>query len=251
MSTSTPPGGSSELSEPANWKGLMGDTCREMHRTGFEEWGFVIYRCAYGNDEAWDRYMKYFRAAIHEKLVSYKCEFMEQYARWIVVEDEMDLRAASKLRVRQRFVNWRDQNTVWRTAPELSKYIPRMPYEATLRLPRFTYCLHVDQDCLDTVDAQAAAKPTETYSDPAPMLVVALIDGDFVDHSSIDDYKCPPVEGCTEEYVGWQYMPVDLLPCFYNDHHYYTLESDVNIEYSRPPKISPFCIGSMPLGKKE
>ncbi|KAK8016832.1 hypothetical protein PG993_015021 [Apiospora rasikravindrae] len=222
----------------------MGDTCREIHETGFGEWGFVIYRCAYGDDEAWYRYLKYFKQAIHDKLVDQNCAFLEKYARWTVVEDEADLRAASKLRVRQRFVDWRDRNTVWRKAPEISKYIPRMPGEATLRLPRFTYCLHVDQDCLDTVDAHAAAKPTETYYHPAPMLVVALIDGDYVDLSAIDDYKCPPVEGCTEEYVGWQYMPVELLPCFYNDHHYYTLESEVYIEYSRPPKIYPLRIGS-------
>lgn len=225
----------------------MGTTCREMHQTGFGEWGFVIYRCAYGDDEAWDRYMKHFRETIREKLVSYNYEFLEQHAQWTVVEDEADLRGASKLRVRQRFVDWRDQHTVWRKGPEYRRSDPGFPGEASLRLPRFTYCLHVDRDCLDTVDAHAAAKPAPAEDAPAPMLVVALVDGEYKDVSSIDDYQCPPIEGCTQEYVGWQYMPVDLLPCFYNDHHYYHIESELGIEYNRPPKISPFCIGTMPM----
>ncbi|KAK8122632.1 hypothetical protein PG984_011302 [Apiospora sp. TS-2023a] len=83
------------------------------------------------------------------------------------------------------------------------------------------------------------------------MLIVALIDGDYKDVSSIDDYQCPPIEGCAQEYVGWQYKPVDLLPCFYNDHHYCHIESELGIEYSRPLKISPFCIGTMPLKNKK
>lgn len=228
----------------------MGTTCHEMHKTGFGKWGFVIYRCAYGDDEAWGRYMKHFRETIHEMLVSYNCEFLEQYAQWTVVEDEFDLRGASKLRVRQRFVDWRDQHTVWRKRPEYPQFVPCVPGvsgEATLRLPRFTYCLHIDQDCLDTADTHVAAKPTATDCEPAPMLVIALIDGDFKDVSSVDDYQCPPIEGCTQEYVGWQYMPVELLPCFYNDHHYYHIESELSIEYCRPPAISPFCIGTMPI----
>ncbi|KAK8008392.1 hypothetical protein PG991_010943 [Apiospora marii] len=92
----------------------MGTTCRGMHETGFQEWGFLIFRCIYGDDEAWDRYMRYFKEAIHESLAKDSCEFLEKYSRWTIVQDEADLQAASKLRVRQRFRDWRDQNPVWR-----------------------------------------------------------------------------------------------------------------------------------------
>lgn len=33
-------------------------TIRGMINTGLHEWGFVIYRCTYGDDEAWKRYME-------------------------------------------------------------------------------------------------------------------------------------------------------------------------------------------------
>ncbi|KAK6825585.1 hypothetical protein PG987_013079 [Apiospora arundinis] len=223
-----------------------------MHETGYAEWGFIIYRCAYGDDALWDRYMKYFKEGIHDELVEHECEFMEKYARWTVVEDEADLQGASKLRVRQRFVDWRDRHCVWRQhQPWFEKHLPDfLPPTETLRLPRFTYCLHVDQDCLETVNAHAAGKPTETPNYPAPYLVVAVIDGNFVDHSGPDDWhQFPPLNGCTQKYVGWQYTPVDSVPDFYNNHHYWTMESD--IEYVRPPMISPMGLGVMPLAKKE
>jgi hypothetical protein len=31
-----------------------------MIETGLHEWGFVIYRCVYGDDDEWKRFMKYF-----------------------------------------------------------------------------------------------------------------------------------------------------------------------------------------------
>ncbi|KAK7914926.1 hypothetical protein PG985_012629 [Apiospora marii] len=224
----------------------MGTTCRGMHETGFQEWGFLIFRCIYGDDEAWDRYMRYFKEAIHESLAKDSCEFLEKYSRWTIVQDEADLQAASKLRVRQRFRDWRDQNPVWREEEEVSRPVPRVVGEATLRLPRFTYCLHVDRDCLGTVDAHAAAKRVGTPYDFTPPLVTGLIDGDFVDLSPIDSYVCPPVEGCTQEYVGWEYIMVDFIPAFYNDCHYYNLES--GMQYRRPPLIAPLNVGSMRMG---
>ncbi|KAK8862827.1 hypothetical protein PGQ11_009062 [Apiospora arundinis] len=250
--TTTPPGNSEELAKESNWEGFMGSTCQEMHETGYAEWGFVIYRCAYGDDALWDRYMKYFKEQIHDKLVDQKCEFMEKYARWTVVEDEADLQGASKLQVRRRFVEWRDRHCVWRPGqPWFEKNFPdHLPDKETLRLPRFNYCLHVAQDCLETVDAHAAGKPTETPNYPAPYLVVAVIDGNFVDHSGPDDWnQFPPFDGCTQKYVGWQYTPVGSVPNFYNEHHYWTMESDV--EYIRPPMIAPMGLGVMPLAKKE
>ncbi|KAK7999645.1 hypothetical protein PG990_012245 [Apiospora arundinis] len=246
MSTSNTRQQSSELSNKSNWDGPKGAICREMHEAGFEEWGFVIYRCTYGDDEAWNRYMKYFKAAIHDILVSSKYEFLEAYARWTVVEDEADLQAASKLLVRQRFVEWRNQHCVLRKEPEFWRVIPHMPEEATLRLPRFTYCLFVDQDCLDTVDAHAAAKDAGAEDFLVPCLVAGLIDGDFVDHSPIDKYVCPPIEGCTEEYVGWEYIMVKLIPEFYNDYHYEKFEA--SMDYRRPPLIAPGGVGSMRMG---
>lgn len=44
------------------------NTMRGMIKTGFQEWGFVIYRCVYGDDEAWQQYMDYFVEDVIEGL---------------------------------------------------------------------------------------------------------------------------------------------------------------------------------------
>lgn len=43
-------------------------TTISMIKTGFHEWGFVIYRCVYGDDAAWQQYMKYFEEDVIDGL---------------------------------------------------------------------------------------------------------------------------------------------------------------------------------------
>jgi hypothetical protein len=53
--------------ENFNWSiQPFANTMKGMIDTGFHVWGFVIYRCVYGDDKAWQRYMKYFKGA-HQK----------------------------------------------------------------------------------------------------------------------------------------------------------------------------------------
>jgi hypothetical protein len=47
------------MGDNINWSISCPSTTQGMINTGFHEWGFVIYRCVYGDDEAWERYVKY------------------------------------------------------------------------------------------------------------------------------------------------------------------------------------------------
>lgn len=52
-----------------NWSSQpFASTLMGMIGTGLHEWGFVIYRCAYGDNEKWQRYMKYFEENVHAGL---------------------------------------------------------------------------------------------------------------------------------------------------------------------------------------
>ena len=52
-----------------NWSSQpFSRTLKGMIKTEFHEWGFVIYRCVYGDDEAWQKYMKYFEEDVMEGL---------------------------------------------------------------------------------------------------------------------------------------------------------------------------------------
>ncbi|KAF5685100.1 hypothetical protein FDENT_6391 [Fusarium denticulatum] len=83
----------------------MRNTIRTMRETGFHQWGFVIYRVAYGDDDLWDRYLAAFKENIRENLQRNKChDLLDQYAHWEVFDTEA--RRNSKTDVRRRFAAW-------------------------------------------------------------------------------------------------------------------------------------------------
>lgn len=52
-----------------NWSSQpFAATIKSMINTKFHAWGFVIYRCTYGDDDAWQRYMKCFEENVHDGL---------------------------------------------------------------------------------------------------------------------------------------------------------------------------------------
>ncbi|KAI0517891.1 hypothetical protein F5B22DRAFT_635731 [Xylaria bambusicola] len=238
----------SGLTDEFDWNSTMGTTARFMRDTGFETWGFLVYRCAYGDDEAWNRYMEAFKEQVHSTLEYYgRDHLLEQYAQWTVVEDEETLNGASKQQVRERFVQWRDQHGVSRELSEAATIARQSAFWATHEstlLPRFTYCLYVDQKCLDTLKRYSAAKASGAGRTDWPVIV--MIDGDYVPGGQYTHphRRYPEVEGCTDEYVGWQYVTAGCVPTRYDALHYERM--DLGGDFERPPAVYPFCEEPMP-----
>ncbi|KAG8156441.1 hypothetical protein KVR01_013675 [Diaporthe batatas] len=220
-------------------------TISGMIETGLHEWGFVIYRCAYGDNEEWKRFMKYFEDDFMRGLETFGGDaVLPQYAKWTVIEDKEALDNASIDTVRAKFVEWRDTHNVARQQHWVKKVMP-LPTDAPNRLPRFTYCIYVDQKCLNTLPAFAENFPPAHRYAPVPPLVVALIDGDYDESLYVrggpraapdEEGQYPEVDGHTCKYVGWQYVQVKYLST-----HYDKLDSRLldGPEYRRPPKIAP------------
>lgn len=62
----------SEQGDAFNWSTQpFAATIIGMIETGLQEWGFVIYRCVYGDDEEWKRFMKYFEDDILDGLETF------------------------------------------------------------------------------------------------------------------------------------------------------------------------------------
>ncbi|KAI1376398.1 hypothetical protein F4677DRAFT_90826 [Hypoxylon crocopeplum] len=243
----------SDLGDNFDWSSTVGTTARVMRDTGFEVWGFLIYRCTYSDDDAWNRYVTCLKEDVHEDLDYLGRDYlMEQYAQWTVIEDKEALDGASKQQVRERFAEWRDQHSVSRElseAAQLVRNLVPMPTNASTRLPRFTYCLYVDQKCLDTLTAHADVNATAKPFGPRPRLVVVVIDGDFPDQrsqsSANEDYDgyYSDIESCTQRYVGWEYMLTRYLAGLYDRLHHSRLDGQG--DYKRPPAINPAGIDSM------
>lgn len=145
------------------------------------------------------------------------------------------------------FVEWRDKHSVEREEHWTKKLLPPMARDPSTRLPRYTYCLYVDQKCLDTVTAFAEKFPKPSRFAPSPPpLVAVLIDGDFDEsqyvrggaRASPDERgQHPAVDGRTCWYVGWEYVDTNTLGSLYDELH--SLRLDDPRDYTRPPKITP------------
>ncbi|KAK4249168.1 hypothetical protein C7999DRAFT_30381 [Corynascus novoguineensis] len=213
----------------------LGGLCRSLRDTGFHEWGFVIYRGVYGDDDAWNAFVQCFRDNVHLDLArgnALRGALLEQYAQWTVIEDSAALDGASKDDIRQHFVRWREGRIVTRPRNPFS-----MPGDPSPVLPRFSYCLYVDHACLDTLGAHLAARPSDISRPhfPPPPLVAIIIDGNYAPRQDAQG-PYPPVDGSTARYLGWEYFDTRYICGLYDDFHVSTLD---NYDYQRPPAIAP------------
>lgn len=157
-------------------------------------------------------------------------------------EDPNTLNGATIDAVRDKFVKWRNEHSVEQKVHWVDKMIPLLT-DPPSRLPRFTYCLHVDQKCLNTVKAynRSDFKEKHVSRRPSP-LVAALIDGDFDEslyvqgglRASPDERgQFPAVNGRTCRYVGFEYVDTRWLGGRYERMH--SLRMDDPMDYHRPP----------------
>lgn len=215
--------------------------------SGYHRWGFVIYRCAYGDDDLWNRYLAQFKKNLHNELVDgRRAELLEKYLDWVVVEDPK-LDGAPKAEVRKRFRRWVAEQT--REAGLLPDY--------AAMVSRFKYCLYVDQKCLDTLEPFQRAGENPSMQGHMglylrPPMVIVVIDRRWRPrriHIKEKDRGHPLIEGCDERYVGWAYMKAFTIASLYNDFSHDREELDnpyAPESYARPPRITPYGADSMP-----
>ena len=108
--------------------------------------GFVIYRCAYSDDDLWSRMIEKIRTETLERLD--KCgraELLGPLISWTVIEDREALDNASIKKVQERFLKWAEDVSDERDGPGAVK--------AAFMCPRYNFCVMIDQKCLDSLAA--------------------------------------------------------------------------------------------------
>lgn len=194
----------------------------DHHRT----WGFIVYRCVYGDDAAWDTFISRFRQEIRDILQFYNGLDMMDSLDMTVISDPDSLDGASTSAVREHFRQWavRAPQEEQGTGPGLSQ--------------RYRYCIQVDEEALQSVlDGPGPSplhRPSDGYvnliwKDWTPREPEAEEDEEEDDNDSI--------EGCTEHDVGW--MMVGYQNVMLN--FYYQLRGmgtdNWEQEYRRPPEV--------------
>ncbi|KAJ4140848.1 hypothetical protein NW768_000052 [Fusarium equiseti] len=203
---------------------------RDMQRTDFKRWGFVIFRTVYSEESQsqWDTYIEFLKASVEMDLESLELStLLKPHLEWTIIEDRDTLDNASKQHVREKFSEWASQRSVQRDGPRVEEAFQ-------YGLPRFRYCIYVDQKCLDTVNQYKAWADAGGPGSPEHVVYVIL------------DKRCKPegqgkggfprIEGCSREYTGWQYAGVDAIADVYNTLSIKDLSED---DYVRPPHIFP------------
>ncbi|KAH7172632.1 hypothetical protein DER46DRAFT_678634 [Fusarium sp. MPI-SDFR-AT-0072] len=125
---------------------------RDMQDTEFKRWGFVIFRSVYAEESQtqWESYIEFFKATVESKLKHMELwALLEPHLEWTIVEDCETLNNTSKEQVRDKFSQWVSERSIERDGAGAED--PLAVY-----LPRYRYCVYVDQKCLDTVDQYAA-----------------------------------------------------------------------------------------------
>ncbi|KAF2717375.1 hypothetical protein K431DRAFT_197957, partial [Polychaeton citri CBS 116435] len=122
---------------------------RTFKHLGHRHWGFIIYRCTYGDQDTWSRFMVTLHDSVRKGLAHYSTEELTDSLNCSVREDASTLDGASKDLVRQRF---RDSKANAERETADSQSVQIGGHGST---PRYNYCVHVDEDALQSVVGSA------------------------------------------------------------------------------------------------
>lgn len=199
----------------------------------FDTWGFVIYRCAYGNDKAWEECMQILKARERRQLEWYEKPELYDSLAWTVLEDLEAFDQATKQDLRGHFKDW--------IAPKAKNEQPRAQRLVTKHrpwkhiAPRYGFFIAIDQASMESVLENPYPEAILTEQTGYVNLVDAYwkfgadcfrdqlesveSKGDLEEffHTDPDlrfdempDFTFEPIEGCREE-VGWTRLPASEM----------------------------------------
>jgi hypothetical protein len=228
----------------------------QLQAKNLNNWGFVIYRCSYGTDQEWYRFMKIFKAQAEDAIAN-ACgaPWLYQKLSWTVVEDR-SLKGATTAQVRAAFRNWifspQADSEIPAALRQRVDIIPpgHTPEEARLLsrtrvAPRYQYCVQVDDIALKSILKYGEEEPYSNYHGHVNIVKVdwEIPDPNTPEHKDAEklgynpvDEGEPPIEGCRLYDVGWMRCDVEgMLSALYT-----YLVKDGNWDdwyYHRPPQV--------------
>lgn len=228
---------SSEFTPPPSAQSVLRDA---LHADRHDKWGWVIYRCTYDDDEAWSRFKQIVNDRSREELTESDAPQLLDSLEWTFVEDRQTLDGATKAELRPRFLAWA------KDACKLEQPRDHDVGNYLLNIPRYNYFIYIDEPALRSVVhghpddyweegwvdlVRACWKPQgpPVYTEEQIAALEAL--GGVHDEDDVHD----PIEGCTEEDVGWMRMVSGMM-----NSEFYEAIYGVNswyVFYQRPPEI--------------
>ncbi|PGH05805.1 hypothetical protein GX51_02778 [Blastomyces parvus] len=193
---------SSSISTPSHAESIR-DSLRDFKH---DKWGWVIYRCTYGDDKAWAQFQQIVTERSRKRLAEPDVPAeVANSVEWTFVSDPTTLDGASRDQLRARFSAWAAEAE----KSEQPRAGGKQPY--WMRSQRYMYFIQVDEESLRSV----------VEGDPDD-----IMDGSWVHIVRADDPDDPDFNGRAEageeddeevEDESWMMIAADMIgPDFYD-----------------------------------
>jgi hypothetical protein len=185
---------------------------RQMREDGHQKWGWLIYRTTYDSDEQWQAFLERFGYYVHATLEFHNGVDLESSLDIQVLSDRETLEGATPDDVRQYFQQWAEVASM-----------EEQGRPAGLA-QRYRYCLHVDQEALESV--LGGPEPPEDE-----------LGGGYVNIVRAEGIEVEADKEGDEPQLDPAYMRIsysDLLVTWYN---LFRPENAWETEYRQPPEI--------------
>jgi hypothetical protein len=221
---------------------LGGSIKEAMQQQGHQSWGFVIYRCTYGDETKWSRFMAQFKSNAQELLSLEGNADMMDSLLWTICDDKDAFANASKDDLRKHFLSWANQSSdakAEQPGARMAIWMPSREEVTSLSTPRYNYFIQVDDAAVEAVLTAEG-----NYDDPGYVNIVdakwrlpTREDYDLEEDEEMEEGE--EIKGCTAMNLGWQKVSaVNVYPQFYHDcESSWRLWSEGQ-DYIRPPRIA-------------
>ncbi|KLJ12566.1 hypothetical protein EMPG_12394 [Blastomyces silverae] len=200
-------------------------------------WGFVVYRCTYSDDDAWEEMLDLICSHMEGYLMMEGGEEFWDRHELIVVDDRTQLDGASSHVVRDHF-NRFVQNEMDKLPklPESEREEEELLRKKIASATRYNFCLFVDDISLESMKHMPEPVIKLLCREWGPLPVQ---EGEYTVHPDFEDGKTAD----EKEDVGWRYIYV--LSCF---EFYDKLHGPGKwaLHYERPPYWSCQSIHEVP-----
>lgn len=191
-----------------------------------EKWGWVIYRTAYGDDVAWERFKQFVVDSSTERIAQSSAPGIAETLEWTFVSDQEALDGISTGQLRARFRGWAAEAI--RTE---NLRATKTSLNAHRRIQRYSYFIEVNEETLRCVADVKSPRHWE-------QVWVKFVRADWESDPEADDGSHELIDDTTEEDIGWMLITSDNVT-----HEFYNSIGDNgqgwHTYYSRPP--NPCC----------
>lgn len=218
---------------------------RALIADGHRHWGFVVYRTTYGNDSAWETCIDGLDKSLRSGLEHDNGLDMLEDGKYTltIMDDASQFDGASTSTIRNHFTDWCAQalHEEQGSAEEIeSRRQEPVPWYGSSAV-RYRFCLQIDEDSLHSILTEPLEAWVKLINDDRELKARTespteheLDDEDEgVAYESDEEY--PPIEGCTDEDVGWMKVGFHSAPLTFYD--YLRDPAAWSVLYHRPPFI--------------